>query len=208
MRARRGAAESARLAVLSAACLGPCLGACLTALTVVGTAFPTHAQQDASAGNAAEKSAAEKSAGGGGAPAAPPERNWLVSCSNASADGEMLCRMTQRGVVAESGRQAFAITLARRGADGEIALLIAAPHGVLLPKGVALSVDGAAQGRLAFRACDARACLATGVVSPELLAAFRAGTDLELGLTALDGRVFTLKGTLIGFSKAFDSFVF
>lgn len=137
-----------------------------------------------------------------------PARNWLVNCANIGEKGALVCRMTQRAVQQDSGRSVFVVTLEKRAADATPSLLLTLPHGLLLPAGVQIGVDGAGRDALPFQTCDARACYAVTQVDDAFLGALRGGEKLNIGITALTGQEVELNANLIGFTAALDAFAF
>lgn len=147
---------------------------------------------------AAEAPAAEAPAAG--APAAGP--SWLVSCTNSGEGGAMRCTMSQSVVLAASGQRLLTAEIQRR-TDAEGAVMqVTLPHGLFLPAGVAMAVDGEALDPLVVQTCDPNGCYAGLAMPPELIARFEAGSGLAFAIEDLKRRRIEMTLRLDGFAEA------
>lgn len=139
------------------------------------------------------------------APSAMPM--WLISCSNQVNVDELLCEFSQSIVLTNQAGQSQRVATASFqrvvGATG-IEAVFSLPFEVSLQDDVALLVDDAPLGSLAWQSCDAGGCYATGPVEESWMQAMRAGAQLGTALKARDGRDITFSFNLDGFSRAAD----
>ncbi len=84
-------------------------------------------------------------------------------------------------------------------------LRVLAPAGVFLPTGLAMEIDGKAQGRIGFLRCLPNGCLAQADITKKLMKAFRKGKAANFIIYEAPGRGLALKVPLKGFTAAFKA---
>ena len=84
-------------------------------------------------------------------------------------------------------------------------LRVLAPAGVFLPTGLAMEIDGKAQGRIGFLRCLPNGCIAQADVTEKLMKAFRKGKAANFIIYEAPGRGLALKVPLKGFTAAFKA---
>ncbi len=84
-------------------------------------------------------------------------------------------------------------------------LRVLAPSGVFLPTGLAMEIDGKAQGRIGFLRCLPNGCIAQADITKKLMQAFRKGKAANFIIYEAPGRGLALKVSLKGFTAAFKA---
>jgi len=84
-------------------------------------------------------------------------------------------------------------------------LRVLAPAGVFLPTGLAMEIDGKAQGRIGFLRCLPNGCIAQADITKKLMTAFRKGKAANFIIYEAPGRGLALKVPLKGFTAAFKA---
>ena len=136
--------------------------------------------------------------------------NWTVRCAvEQTQEGESVrqCAMEQRFIWqdGDSGerRPLLTVVLTPSPADGGMDAVVVAPFGLLFEPGLRLRADEHEGTTLAFSSCFPDGCIARGLLSPETIWSFRAGTVLHVEAEpAAGGDPFRLEGSLDGFTNA------
>jgi len=97
----------------------------------------------------------------------------------------------------------FRVTRKDKSAGGLLRVL--APAGVFLPTGLAMEIDGKAQGRIGFLRCLPNGCLAQADITKKLMKAFRKGKSANFIIYEAPGRGLALKVQLKGFTAAYKA---
>ncbi len=84
-------------------------------------------------------------------------------------------------------------------------LRVLAPSGVFLPNGLAMEIDGKAQGRIGFLRCLPNGCIAQAELTKELLGALKSGTSANFIIYEAPGRGLALGVSLKGFTAAYKA---
>ena len=154
---------------------------------------------EASVGAAPDAQTVTEESGGTSAP------NWLVSCTNTGSEGSLTCEMSQSVVMSDSGARILTATV-RPGADPtRPTLLMTLPHGLFLPAGVVLAIDGGRRDPLPIETCDAAGCYLGLVIEPDLLAALEKGAELHVLMESLQRQEIDLTLTLDGFAGSLET---
>lgn len=157
---------------------------------------------------APDKKAPDKPAATGtpaAAPAAPVDA-WAVNCSN-QAGGVFACEMVQAIVDGNSRTVVMRISISKPPQPGLPAVLFRAVHGVYLPSGLTVNVDGKKPTKLDFQKSDGSGVYAAWPLSNEIVAELKKGTELVLEAEMNKDQKLTLKAPLRGFGPAFDRVV-
>ena len=84
-------------------------------------------------------------------------------------------------------------------------LRVLAPSGVFLPNGLAMEIDGKAQGRIGFLRCLPNGCIAQAELTKKLLKALKSGTAANFIIYEAPGRGLALEISLKGFTAAYKA---
>ena len=131
-------------------------------------------------------------------------KDWIVRCA---ATNKPPCTTYQR-VANDKGQQIVEILLGYEPAEKRYPLRVELPLGIVLPPGVLLKVDEAAEfPNLAVTRCLSSGCLVELYVSEEMLTALRKGTKGAFVVRTADGKAAALVFSLSGFSAAVEELV-
>jgi len=84
-------------------------------------------------------------------------------------------------------------------------LRVLAPAGVFLPNGLAMEIDGKAQGRIGFLRCLPNGCIAQADLSKKTLKALRSGKSANFIIYEAPGRGLAHSVSLKGFKAAYKA---
>jgi invasion protein IalB len=144
------------------------------------------------------------------APAAEPaaERAWSVTCTEAAAPGAARdCRLSTSAILRPQNQRLAQVILARQPETRSLGLVFQAPHGVLLPSGLAWQVDEGEVQRIPFTTSDADGVYAGVPLADDLLAALRRGATLKITFVVAARReALTVPVPLTQFSEAVAEF--
>ncbi|WP_281978052.1 invasion associated locus B family protein [Pseudorhizobium flavum] len=182
-------------------------------------AGPTNAQQiplDDAAKPDSLSSPAETDAedaakkGGRGQPTETAEagkklKPWTVRCATAVADQPVTCQMYQTLADSKTGTRMIAVSI-RKQPQG-MSMVLAMPHGLYIPGGVAYQIDSGPKKSIPIAASDKQGVYATLPVDDGLLAAMKRGNTFRVMLSAPNQRQFAIPMTLSGFTAAAEELV-
>ncbi len=134
----------------------------------------------------------------------PEGAPWMVNCSSAGATTDLECQVSQNLTESKTGQRVLTLTVRRQGEKGELALLLALPHGLYLPSGVSYQIDSGEKATAAVQTSDQNGAYAVVPLSSALLGALKAGTTLNIGMEALTRKPLTIPVPLKGFTAAVD----
>jgi len=136
------------------------------------------------------------------APADEPAA-WAVNCTD-QGQKKLTCEMTQSLIDQKSRAQVVMISI--RGVTGgeSKAMLVRFFHGVFLPAGVSVKVDGGQPTPLVFQKSDRLGVYAALPLTDRIVADMKKGKDLKFGLQINQGQPLELTARLNGFGPAFD----
>ena len=130
--------------------------------------------------------------------------DWQVLCDQGQTSGDA-CFMVQTVDVQQTGKRILAAAILKS-QDGNAVMRITVPLGVLLPKGLALGIDGTEVGQIGFVACFAEGCMTQVQLKPEVLAQLKAGSKAVVTVYDIDSKAAELPLSLSGFTAAFGDF--
>ncbi|PXA96871.1 invasion associated locus B family protein [Nostoc sp. 3335mG] len=133
------------------------------------------------------------------APAAPV-RPWQVTCVSQQTGPDLVCSMGQTLLAGQTGQRVVSANITRQ--DGKLVMQLALPHGLRLPDGVDIAVDGGARSSFTIVTADQNGSYAEVPLDDALLGALRAGQILEVVVQAYDGGEIVLQLSLAGFTEA------
>lgn len=140
------------------------------------------------------------------APAAEPEKPanaWVVNCSTGGS-GTLQCQMSQNLTESKTGQRVLTVTIRKEPKDGSLAMLLALPHGLFLPAGATYQIDGGEKVAVAIQTSDQNGAYAAVPMNAEIIAALKAGTNLNIGMESVTRKPVTIPVTLAGFTAAID----
>jgi len=167
-------------------------------LVPVGTAS---AQEKGQKGNATppptavDKSAAAKAA------SQQPLTPWLVNCT--STGTEVACEANQRLVVQKTGQLLLAVTVRIPPQSKTGAMMLHLPHGLFLPDGISLEIDGKAGKQQAVQTCDQKGCYAGLPIDDAYLKDLQTGKTLTVAFRNLQKEDMRIPVSLSGFKEAY-----
>ncbi|MGI9373049.1 MAG: invasion associated locus B family protein [Hyphomicrobiales bacterium] len=111
-------------------------------------------------------------------------KSWRVVCDDRQKDGKTIraCFMQQVIVLTSTKKPIFelAIDPPVQGKNSRAAAI--SPLGTLIPEGLTATLSGVDAFKLAIRHCDANGCWAFFDVNPQLLAALKAGNQVDFSM--------------------------
>jgi invasion protein IalB len=135
---------------------------------------------------------------------------WQKVCTIDPKSNTEVCGITQE-LRAETGLPISTITINWKPGEEKYYAALFVPITVILPPGVAITVDGEKKAAAAYAIClppsprQAGGCLARAEVNAEFIAALRKGNELALVvMNAALNKPVPIKMSLSGFSKTFD----
>jgi invasion protein IalB len=159
----------------------------LVALAIAGAIVPASAQE---AGDAAPAAAARL------------KQPWAVACSGDQITGRLVCAISQTLVSQQTGQKLVSVQV-RKDDKGATSAIFNLPHGIELPKGVAVKVDQGAEETIVIRSADENGSYATLPLPEPRLAELRRGSILSLAVQTLSGDRIIFEISLAGFSAAY-----
>ena len=128
---------------------------------------------------------------------------WALQCSD-RAEGKLACEMTQNVIEASTQRQIALISVKGATEGGSTAMLVRVFHGVYLPAGVAIRIDGGQPSPVAFQKSDQFGVYAALPLTPNLVAELKRGKELKIAVEINKGEPVTITALLNGFGGAYD----
>lgn len=142
----------------------------------------------------------DKAAAAQAAPEAPSVP-WLVNC--ASTGGEVACEASQRLVIQKTGQLLLGVTVRIPPESKTSAMMLHLPHGLFLPDGVTLDIDGKAGKKHEVQTCDQKGCYAGLPIDDAYLNALQSGKTLTITFRNLQKEDVRVPITLSGFKEAY-----
>jgi invasion protein IalB len=140
--------------------------------------------------------------------AAPDEQNiaaqetpWQVNCTPTAEGAEVTCSMVKSLTVNE-GQQVMAQAAVVAGDPFVLRLLV--PHGMALPDGLTVLVDGTPLASVEYRTSLPGGAIAATDLTPDLEDALRGGSRLQIEGVQNNGAALRLEMSLSGFSASVD----
>lgn len=136
--------------------------------------------------------------------APPPPAPWGARCASDARTTAPDCVIEQRVVLSNSGQLLTAVTVRMPPDSMTPVMMIQTPFGLHLPAGLKIAVDDKPLVTLPLQTCDAGGCYAGEVVTPELLAALKQGTNLTVTFQDAAQRDIAVPVSLNGFTTAYE----
>lgn len=131
-----------------------------------------------------------------------PKGAWPVTCRSREGQEKLACSMSQVIATKKTGQRVIAVT-ALRDKKGEAILRLNLPHGLMLPKGVAVAVDAAEAKKYPILTADKNGSYAFIKLDDKMIAALKAGTALSITVDRFSGGEVVFKLPLEGFAAGF-----
>lgn len=126
---------------------------------------------------------------------------WTVTCQEVVAkDSQKTCTAALR--VTDNEQQVVILLQIARAKDGKIHAIMQTPTGVMVQKGVDLTIGEASVGKLDYAACVPQNCEATGPLEEPSMKKIEAASTMVVTVHAKDGRDIHFKFPLAGIDKA------
>lgn len=126
---------------------------------------------------------------------------WLVNC--ASTGGEVPCEASQRLVVQKTGQLLIAVTVRIPPESKTGAMMLHLPHGLFLPDGVTLDIDGKVSKKYDVQTCDQKGCYAGLPIDDANLKMLQSGKTMTVAFRNLQKEEVRVPITLSGFKEAY-----
>ncbi len=134
----------------------------------------------------------------------PPQPAWAVGCTGQGAEAKLTCRMTQTLVVTKTRRPLLVTTITPPTKPGEDStMLFRLPHGIYLPAGVSIKVDGGKSFKIEIQTADANGSYAGIGLTAPLLVAMIKGNTLTVTMKSTAKKDVAIPLTLSGFGAAY-----
>ena len=136
----------------------------------------------------------------------PADANpWVVNCASGGQSTDLQCQVSQNLTESKTGQRVLTVTVRKQtGENAGLAMLLALPHGLFLPAGETYQIDSGAKATVAIQTSDQNGAYAAVPLTPELLTAMKAGTNLNIGMESVTRKPVTIPVTLTGFTAAID----
>lgn len=132
---------------------------------------------------------------------AGPQIPWLVNC--ASVTGQMACEAVQRLTIQKTGQLLLSVSIRIPPKSKDAAMMIHLPHGMFLPEGVVLAIDGKEQKKEPVQTCDPQGCYVGMPIEGGLLKSLQEGKMLSVSFKNLQKQDIKLPISLSGFKEAY-----
>lgn len=130
-------------------------------------------------------------------------QDWVVACDDSS--GAKRCSLSQTFTKAGTGEVVLAWVLAKD-QDNKLHAVVYTPTQVLLAPGLKVDGGGLPTIEAPYRYCAPQACVAEFPFEDDWLAVFRRNTEYSVTFEPVNQKPATVKGSLKGFSSAYDFF--
>lgn len=135
----------------------------------------------------------------------PAEANpWAVNCASGSTINELQCQVSQNLTESKTGQRVLTVTIRKENADGGLAMLLALPHGLFLPSGASYQIDQSEKVVIAIQTSDQNGAYAAAPLTPQLITAMKAGTNLNIGMESVTRKPVAIPVSLAGFTAAIE----
>lgn len=130
-----------------------------------------------------------------------PSVPWLVNCE--STGGPVACEASQRLVVQKTGQLLLGVTVRIPPEAKTGAMVLHLPHGLFLPDGVTLDVDGKSAKKHDVQTCDQKGCYAGLPIEDPYLKTLQTGKAMTVAFRNLQKEDVRVPISLSGFKEAY-----
>lgn len=144
--------------------------------------------------------------GGSGSTAKLPvaaSGSWALNCGGFAAGAEGACQVLQDVRLRKTKQLLLRFAVRGFPKKRTSTLFLQLPHGVYLPDGVRIEIDGKLAEKLEYQTCDARGCYAGKPLSPKTHRALEAGKTLKVVFRNLQKKDINIAMGLAGFAGAY-----
>lgn len=129
--------------------------------------------------------------------------DWALVCEKAESKAQA-CSLVQSLVERESKKLVFRLTL-NYGPKGKLVMAVGAPIGILLPRGLEVSLDGQKIYRLPFQTCGRQACRALLVIADDAREELLKAKSGTIAVYSLSGQALRAQASLAGFADGLQA---
>jgi len=126
---------------------------------------------------------------------------WLVSC--ASVTGTMACEAEQTLTIKKTGQILLKVSVRVPEKSEKGAMMLQLPHGMFLPDGVTLAIDGKAPKKEPIQTCDPKGCYVGLPLDAAFLKDMESGKALSVTFKDLKKNDIKIPVSLSGFKEAY-----
>lgn len=137
------------------------------------------------------------------APVAEREVPWDTMCSQASRQAEPDCEMSQMVIVPQSRQVLLRVEVEVPGDGSGPRMVLQLPHGIYLPAGLVLAIDGEEWQRTELQTCDGQGCYAGFGMDDDALRRLQRGEKLTVVFQSLAREEMSVPVDLDGFTGAY-----
>lgn len=130
-------------------------------------------------------------------------QDWSLRCIE--QESQRRCEMLQPVEDPQTGEPVMAVVIPGNVGDQPLIAWFVLPLGVLLPPGIAISIDGSEPQRLPVRHCEPGGCLAPVELEEALLQRLRNGSQLQVMAYSIDEQQVSIPISLMGFTAAMNA---
>ncbi|TDH38126.1 hypothetical protein E2A64_03080 [Pseudohoeflea suaedae] len=126
---------------------------------------------------------------------------WLVNC--ASLTGHTTCEAVKRLQIKETGQLLISISVRMPPEAEQATMMIQLPHGLYLPDGITMAIDGEELEKQPIQTCDPEGCYVGLSIKPDVLEKLQDGKQLLVAFGNLNRNKIEIPIFLGGFREAF-----
>lgn len=130
--------------------------------------------------------------------------DWIHICEERAADGQRRCAISQQLSDANTKRDIFMWRIAQNGEGGLVSTWIT-PEGVLLYRGVTITLGTPRPIVVPFETCLRGRCRASANLSEDVVKAFEAAEEVMATIVRADGRSLTLPISVKGLAEGLSA---
>jgi invasion protein IalB len=138
------------------------------------------------------------------AAAAAPPPGWAVRCASASREAPLECAMEQTAVLSKTGQTVVSVNIRVPSETHTPEILVQLPLGFSLPGGARFQVDDGKATEMELRTCENRGCYASAQITPDVIAALKAGKQMKVSFQTLNKEAINIPLPLTDFASAYD----
>jgi len=130
--------------------------------------------------------------------------DWAKACDSVES-GKQECFVFQNVTTKDGSRGILQITVIRVPQADNPIMVVTVPLGIFLPRGLAMSIDGAKPTRIQVQVCSTNGCQSQFQMPEAVLGSFKAGIKGTMQMFDPSGKEVNVPFSLKGFTKALES---
>jgi invasion protein IalB len=130
--------------------------------------------------------------------------DWAKACETGES-GKKECFLFQNITTQDGSRGILHMTVIKIPEANNPIMVITVPLGIFLPRGLALSIDGAKPTRIQVQVCSTNGCQSQFQMPDAVLGSFKAGLEGTMQMFDPSGKEVKVPFSLKGFTKALAS---